>query len=78
MNGQLKSYKEMLDGMAPVSINSPRIKIDYAGLCAFAAERGVQPAYLEYGDKLRFISELAPGEINKIRDNLLIGNESSI
>ena len=65
LSGQMKRYKSSLKntpGPVPTS-QVPRVRIDYKRLLSYAKEKGVTPAELSQEEKMRFVTELKPGEL---------------
>ena len=70
MNGQMKKYSESLSQTpGPVPPESiPKVKIDYEGLISYARDKGVTPAELSFEESARYMTELVPGEMKKVRE----------
>jgi len=65
----LSSSFENTPGPVPTS-QVPKVRIDYKGLLSYAKKEGVTPAELSQEEKMRFVTELRPGEITKLNKKL--------
>ena len=69
MIGQTKKYKESLAATPGPVTNEfiPKVRIDYKGLLEFAKKKGVSPSDLSFEETLPFMTELVPGELEKVK-----------